>query len=164
LLVKSGAPNVVLLRDSKTSRTATGTFDYSDLNAYLLVVVGLAHPTSEELPSFDQLAEKGRVGKPIPLKEVMDLGKKEPMIMLPHTADLTKAMEVFGSGVHRIFVTEEGSSDLVGVLTQLSLVQFFWENRERFGNVDALYPQMIKDLHIGSNTVLAIKLVLSQIM
>ncbi|KAF2470356.1 uncharacterized protein BDR25DRAFT_34242 [Lindgomyces ingoldianus] len=156
LLVQSGAPNVVLLRENPGSRTATGTFDYGDLNAYLLLVVGLAHPTESDVASFDELAKKGREGKPIPLKDIKDLGKKEPLITLPSTADLTKAMEVFGSGVHRILVVEESSTNVVGILTQLKLVQFFWENRQSFPAVDQLYPLLIKDVNIGSHSVYAI--------
>lgn len=157
LLVKSGAPNVVLLREDANTRHATGTFDYSDLNAYLLLVVGLAHPEEEDIASFDELAKKGREGKPIPLKDVKSVGgKKEPLITLPDTADLTKAIEVFGSGIHRVLVAKEGTTDVVGVLTQLRLVKFFWENRQSFPAVDQLYPQLIKDLNIGSKTVLAI--------
>jgi hypothetical protein len=148
---------VILLRESKETHAAIGTFDYSDLNAYLLLVVGLAHPSEEETESFDELAKKGREGKPIPLKDVKDLGKKEPLITLPHTADLTKAMEVFGSGVHRVLVAEENTTNVIGVLTQLRLVKFFWENRTSFPVVDQLYPQLVKDLRIGSQTVMAIK-------
>ena len=66
-------------------------------------------------------------------------------------------MEVFGSGVHRVLVVEEHTTTVVGVLTQLRLVHFFWENRQNFPAVDQLYPQLIKDLHIGSQTVVAIK-------
>lgn len=159
LLVKSGAPNVVLLRESKDTRAATGTFDYSDLNAYLLLVVGLAHPSEEEVASFDQLAKKGREGTPIPLKDVKDLGKKEPLITLPDTADLTKVMEVFGSGVHRVLIAEENTTNVIGILTQLRLVRFFWDNRASFPAVDQLYSQLIKDLAIGSHAVLAVKYV-----
>ena len=147
-----------MLRDTKDTRYATGTFDYSDLNAYLLLVVGLAHPDEEDVASFDELAKKGREGKPIPLRDVKEVGnKKEPLITLPHTADLTKAIEVFGSGVHRVLVAEEGTTDVIGVLTQLQLVKFFWENRRTFPDVDQLYPRLIKDLAIGSKSVLAIK-------
>jgi hypothetical protein len=155
--VKSGPPNVVLLRDSPDSRTASGTFDYGDLNAYLLLIIGLAHPSESETASFDELAKKGREGKPIPLRDIKELGPKTPLITLPHTADLTKAMEVFGSGVHRALIVEEGKTDVIGILTQLRLVQFFWDNRQSFPVVDQLYPQLIKDLHIGSPSVVAIK-------
>jgi hypothetical protein len=104
------------------------------------------------------LAKKGREGKPIPLRDVKEVGNsKEPLISLPHTADLKKAMEVFGSGVHRVLVVEEGTTDVVGVLTQLRLVKFFWENRQSFPDVDQLYPYLIKDLNIGSKNVVAIK-------
>lgn len=109
------------------------------------------------MASFDELAKKGREGKPIPLKDVKELGKKEPLITIPHTADLTKAMEVFGSGVHRVLVAEENTTNVIGVLTQLRLVRFFWENRQNFPAIDQLYPYLIKDLNIGSHTVYAIK-------
>ncbi|KAH9879792.1 cell separation during budding [Plenodomus biglobosus] len=157
ILVKHGAPNVVLLREDANTRHATGTFDYSDLNAYLLLVVGLAHPDEGDIASFDELAKKGREGKPIPLKDVKEVGgRKEPLITLPNTADLTKAIEVFGSGVHRVLVAEEGTTNVIGILTQLRLVQFFWENRQSFPAVDQLYPYQLKDLNIGSKSVLAI--------
>jgi hypothetical protein len=157
LLVQHGSPNVVLLRENTSTHHATGFFDYSDLNAYLLLVVGLAHPDEEDVASFDELAKKGREGKPIPLKDIKDLGKKETLVTLSETADLTKAMEVFGSGVHRVLVVKEGTTDVIGVLTQLRLVSFFWENRQSFPVVDQLYSQLIKDLDIGSKSVLAIK-------
>ncbi|KAF1843929.1 uncharacterized protein K460DRAFT_290233 [Cucurbitaria berberidis CBS 394.84] len=157
LLVKHGAPNVILLREDANTRHATGTFDYSDLNAYLLLVVGLAHPDQEDTASFDELARKGREGKPIPLRDVKEVGnKKEPLITLPDTADLKKAIEVFGSGVHRVLVAEDGTTNVIGVLTQLRLVKFFWENQQSFPAVNQLYPQLIKDLSLGSNNVLAI--------
>lgn len=119
--------------------------------------MGLAQPAEDEAASFDELAKKGREGRPIPLRDIKELGKKEPIITLPNTADLTKAIEVFGSGVHRLLVVEEGKSDVVGILTQLRMVQFFWDNRQSFPVIDQLYPQYIKDLHIGSSSVLAIK-------
>ncbi|CAN9289270.1 unnamed protein product [Alternaria alternata] len=157
ILVKHGAPNVVLLREDANTRHATGTFDYSDLNAYLLLVVGLAHPEEGDIASFDELAKKGREGKPIPLKDVKEVGgRKEPLITLDETTDLSKAIEVFGSGVHRVLVAEQGTSNVKGILTQLRLVQFFWENRSSFPGVNQLYSQLIKDLNLGSKTVLAI--------
>jgi hypothetical protein len=157
LLIASGSPNVILLREDETSSTAVGTFDYSDLNSYLLLVVGLAHPDEGDVKSFDELAKKGREGKPIPLKDVKDLGKKEPLITLPASADLTKAMEVFGSGMHRVLIVQDGTTNVVGILTQLRLLQFFWDNRQSFPVVDQLYPSLIKDLNLGTQSVIAIK-------
>jgi hypothetical protein len=121
--------------------------------------VGLAHPDESELASFDELAKKGREGKPIPLKDLKDIGKKEPLIMLPASADLTKVMEVFGSGVHRVLVVEDDTQNVVGILTQLRMVRFFWENRQSFPAVDQLYASLIKDLNLGSHSVYAIKYV-----
>lgn len=154
---------MVLLRDDASSLAATGTFDYSDLNAYLLLIVGLTQPPEDfDAALFEEIRNKGRQNEQIPLRSIKGLVRKEPLITLPHTADLTKAIEIFGSGIHRILVVQEGSTDVVGVLTQLRLVRFFWDNRQSFPRVDELYPELIKDLHIGSPTVLAIKYVLSR--
>ncbi|KAF2459506.1 hypothetical protein BDY21DRAFT_338418 [Lineolata rhizophorae] len=155
-LIGSGAPNVVLLRENSSTTAAIGTFDYNDLNAYLLLVVGLAQPDASHIQSFNELARKGREGKPIPLKEVKDLGRKEPLIMLPHTANLTKAVEVFGSGIHRIIIVKEHTSSVIGILTQLRLVRFFWENGRAFPSIEMLYEQSLKDLRLGSKSVIAI--------
>ncbi|TID14279.1 Ubiquitin-like modifier-activating enzyme [Venturia nashicola] len=154
VLITSGSPNVVLLRESKDTHAAIGTFDYADLNSYLLLVVGLAQP--EDRQSFKELAQKGREGRPIPLKDVKDLGKKEPLIVLPHTASLTKAAEVFGSGIHRLIVVKEGTQEVVGVLTQLRMVTFFWENGRHFESIEGLYQATLRELDIGSKEVFAI--------
>lgn len=120
-------------------------------------MVGLARPEASEIQSFNELAQKGREGKPIPLKDVKDLGKKEPLITLPHTASLTKAVEIFGSGIHRIIIVKEHSSDVIGILTQLRLTGFFWQNGRSFPSVDQLYPSSLRDLNLGSQQVIAIK-------
>ncbi|KAL9095519.1 MAG: hypothetical protein Q9165_002390 [Trypethelium subeluteriae] len=154
-----GPPNVVLIRENKDTRQAVDTFDYSDLNAYLLLVVGLARPDQEDVSSFNELAQKGREGKPIPLQDVKDLRKKEhkePFIRIPHTQTLTKAMEIFGSGIHRIIVVKEGTMDVVGILSQLRLVRFFYQHGRNFPAVDKLYSVGLKDLEIGSRNVIAI--------
>jgi CBS domain-containing protein len=156
-LTSSGGANVVLLHDNPESRVAIGTYDYDDLNAYLLLVIGLANPPQDVAGSFNELTKKGQEGKPIPLKDVKNLGKKEPLVTLPKTAKIPQAMEVFGGGVHRILIVEENTDNVIGILTQLRLVEFFWENRTNFPVVDQLYPQLIKDLNIGSRSVIAIK-------
>lgn len=153
LLIKSGAPNVVLVRESTKTRTAIVTFDYSDLNAYLLLVLGLTVPDEKA----GQLADRARAGDAIPLKDLLDhLGVKELPTFLPHTADLTRAMEVLGGGSHRLIICKEGTSEVIGVLSQLRLVRFFWENHQNFAATEALYALSLKELKLGGQQVLSI--------
>ncbi|KAI7144392.1 hypothetical protein KC347_g615 [Hortaea werneckii] len=153
LLIKSGAPNVVLIRESTKTKTAISTFDFSDLNAYLLLVLGLSQP--DDLAS--KLAERARAGEAIPLSDAMDhLRAREEPAFLPHTATLTRAMEVLGGGAHRVLINKEGSSETIGILTQLRLVRFFWENHKNFAATEALYARSLKDLQLGAKEVLAI--------
>ncbi|KAI9834242.1 MAG: hypothetical protein M1819_003080 [Sarea resinae] len=155
LLIESGAP-VILIRRTSEEQSAVGTFDYSDLNAYLLLVVGLARPEEDQIESFQELAKNAREGNKIPVKDVKDLGKKEPLVTLSSTESLTKAVEIFGSGVHRIGIVEEGTTNIIGILSQLKLVKFLWQNTGSFPVIDQLSQQYLKDLGIGSKQVIGI--------
>ncbi|KAI9707667.1 MAG: cell separation during budding [Candelina mexicana] len=157
LLIDSEAP-VVLIRESPNSKTAIGTFDYSDLNAYLLLVVGVAKPEEGQVSSFKELVNKAMLHDKIPLRDIKDLelGKKEPFVTLSRAENLMKAVEIFGSGIHRILIVEEGTTQITGILSQLTLVKFLWENGRSFPAIDQLYPQHLKDLAIGSMVVIGI--------
>ena len=78
---------------------------------------------------------------------------------MPHNADLTKAVETFGGGVHRIVIVGEGTNDAVGVLSQGRLVKFLWENGRSFPIIDQLYPQSLRELGVGSQNVISVKYV-----
>ncbi len=148
----------MLIREREGS-PVIGTFDHRDLNAYLLLVVGLSRPDSddEHAQDFMQLARRAREGKPIHLREIQDLSKKEPLTFLDEDADLLKAIETFGRGVHRVVVRDESTNQATGVLSQSRLVRFLWENGRSFPVLDQLYTQHLRDLKIGSNDVVAIK-------
>lgn len=75
-----------------------------------------------------------------------------------------QAVEIFAGGVHRILITREGGSgngsgfgEVVGVLSQLRLVRFFWENGKNFPAIEGLYASSLQDLQMGSKSVWAIK-------
>lgn len=135
------------------------TFDYRDLTQYLLFATGQLYPDEEHLSIFQTLAKKAQQGDTIPLQDAKSLGNKEPFVTLPHTADLTKAVETFGGGVHRIVVVKEGTSEAIGILSQVRLVKFLWENGASFPIIDQLYPQNISQLCIGSQHLISIKYV-----
>lgn len=155
-MINSGA-HVLLVRHRKDERSAHATYDYRDLTQYLLFATGQLQPDEEHFPIFTSLAKKAQAGHVIPLRDAKGLGNKEPFITLPSNAYLTHAIEVFGGGVHRIVIVEEGTDNVVGILSQLRLVKFLWENGRNFPIIDRLYPQTIKDLGIGSQQAISIK-------
>lgn len=150
----SGAP-VLLIRDGNSP--VIGTFDYRDLNSYLLMVVGLAQPDAENIHDFAELTQKAREGKAIPLRDIKDWGKKEPLAFLPGNADLVRAIETFGRGLHRIVVVDQAKETVTGLLSQSGLIRFLWEHGRHFSGLEQLYSQYLRDLKIGSNSVIAIK-------
>ncbi|BAE56983.1 gamma subunit of 5'-AMP-activated protein kinase [Aspergillus flavus] len=156
VLIDSDAP-VLLIRETPEHKTAVGTFDYSDLNAYLLLAAGLTQPDENTRASYDQLARKAKEGIKIPLKDVKDLGRKEPLTTLPASASVMAAVETFGGGVHRVVVVDERKqNEVVGIFSQFRLVKFLWENGRSFPVIDQLYPQALRDLRIGSRDVICI--------
>ncbi|KAL9015921.1 MAG: hypothetical protein Q9185_006711 [Variospora sp. 1 TL-2023] len=155
LLINSGA-HVLLVRHHKDERAAHATYDYRDLTQYLLFATGQLHPDEEHFPIFTSLAKKAQAGHPIPLRDAKSLGNKEPFVTLPATANLTHAIEAFGGGVHRIVIVEEGTDNVVGILSQLRLVKFLWENGRNFPIIDSLYSSSIRELGIGSQQTISV--------
>lgn len=119
--------------------------------------MGLANPEGEQVDVFDALAKKAREGVSIPIRDIQTLAKKSALVTLPESADLSKAIEHFGSGVHRILVCKDGTTEVIGILSQLKLVKFLWDNGSSFPAIDALYPMSLKDLQIGTPQTIAIK-------
>lgn len=155
VLLKSASNNVVLIQEQGLDGTAVSTFDHNDLNAYLLVVVGLAHPTDDLVALYDSIAKKAQANESIPLRDIQPICRKEALVILPANEDLAKAIEVFGSGIHRVLVTNSGG-EVIGVLSQLRLVEFFWNEGVNFRVIDDLYPRLMRDLAIGSQQVIAV--------
>ncbi|KAF8423887.1 hypothetical protein EV426DRAFT_533734 [Tirmania nivea] len=147
----------VPIRKSPTDVSVCGSFDYSDVSAFLLLIMGVYQPEDEEdIPSFQDLARKARAGSSIPVKLVKDLGKKTPLVTVPESEGLARVVEFFGSGVHRIAVVKEGTDQVVGILSQLQLIEFCWEHGRSFPSIDQLYPCTLRDLNIGSTRVISI--------
>lgn len=142
--------------DAESNGTAVSTFDYNDLNAYLLVVVGLAIPDEENGTLYDDIAKKGREGAPIPLRDIQSFCRKQSLVTLPSDETLDRAIEMLGGGIHRILVSDSSGST-VGVVSQLKLIEFFWSEGVHFPNIEGLYPSQLRDLGIASKHVLAVK-------
>lgn len=149
---------MVLIRESTDGTEAVGAFDYDDLIAYLLLVTELAFPVDAADDQIADVLKRARSHQAIPLTDIKYLlGRKEPPAFLDHTATLTKAVEIFGSGFHRIIVKAQGTNNVVGILSQLRLVRFFWENIKSFGVLESMHSRIVKELDIGSHSVMSIK-------
>ena len=124
------------------------TFDYSDLTAFLFMVVGVIDPShfsSGSGASFQDLVKKAREGDhTIPVKLVGDIGVKDPFITLPESDMLSRAVEIMASGVHRVAITRSSTTkDVVGVISQRDVMKFFWENVRSFVDLEPLYQKTV---------------------
>ena len=136
-----------MIRENASSTQPIATFDYNDLNAYIQVVVGLAHPPEDLVALYDDVVKKAQARISIPLREIQPICRQESLI------------EVFGSGIHRLWVTNH-AGQVIGILSQLKLMEFFWNEGINFPVIDDLYPRLIRDLGLGSQQIIAVKLVI----
>lgn len=147
----------MLVRNSSSDKVAISTFDYSDLNAYLLVVIGMANPDPEHVAACQSIAQRAQERVAIPIRDVLPVCHKEPIATLTYNDDLLAAIEIFGSGARRVVVTNPNGTEVVGVISQVHLIQFFWNEAVNFPQIDRLYASTLRDLRIGSQEIIAIK-------
>jgi flagellin-specific chaperone FliS len=155
VLLKNSLSGVALIREDASTNKPVSTFDYNDLNAYLLVVVGLASPPEDLVTIYDDIAKKSQARESIPLRDIQPVCRKESLVCLQGDELITKAIEVFGSGIHRILITNT-YGEVVGILSQLRLLEFFWNERVNFRAIDELCPSLLRDLGIGSQQIIAV--------
>ncbi|TQV98344.1 Cystathionine beta-synthase, core [Cordyceps javanica] len=154
MLLKSPT-NVVLVRDSLTSNSVNSIFDFSDLNAYLLLVVGLAKPAEHQIVLFNDIITKAQQNERIALRTLQPMFCKEATVQLDAGSSLAQAIEILGSGIHRIIITDL-SNHVIGVMSQLRVVDFFWNEGVNFPTIERLYPVMLRDLGIGTQKTISV--------
>lgn len=143
------------MRDNPSDRVATATFDYSDLNAYLLVVVGLSKPEPDHVELYNKIISQAREGRSITVRQIQPLCRQDPLVAVPSNGKLSQAIEILGSGIHRLLVSNS-LGDVVGIMSQLRLVDFFWNEGVNFPTIERLYPVLLRDLGMGTQQIISI--------
>lgn len=142
----------LLLRQSPSDSSVSRTFDYTDLTAFLLMVLGVTdptHPSNMSAASFQDLVKKAREGDHnIPVKLVGDIGIKDPFITLPQSETLARVVEIMASGVHRVAVTRDDTKEVIGVLSQRRVIKFFWENVRSFVDLEPFYNKTVRPFYL----------------
>jgi hypothetical protein len=147
---------VVLVREEASASNPIFCFDYNDLNAYLLTVVGLSRPDNYQATLFHDIMIKAQGGARISLREIQALCSREAIIKLNSDVNLSQAIEKLGSGIHRVLVTES-TGNVIGIISQLRMVEFFWNEGINFPTIDQLYPVTVQDLGIGGQPIISVQ-------
>lgn len=155
LLLKSPT-NVVLVRESAASKVAISCFDYSDLNTYLLIVVGLTKPDGQQFVLFNDIMSKAQQGMKISLREASPIFGREALVKIESDSSLSQAIEILGGGIHRVIVTDS-AGQTQGVMSQLRVADFFWNEGVNFPTIDRLYPVLLRDLGAGAHHAISVK-------
>lgn len=145
------------IKDVKTKQIKE-TFDYSDLIAYLLLVLRKIEPVDQSKDTLDTVAN-ARSGKPVPVTFAAEkLGVKNQFHTLKSSATILDAVNILGNGVHRLAITNENKdNEVVGILSQRRLIRYIWENGRLFKSLEPLFHQSLQELGLASDrTILSI--------
>ncbi|KAH7583195.1 Protein SDS23 [Nakaseomyces glabratus] len=119
------------------------TFDYNDLNSYLLLVLNKITINNK------QVTQDCQNGKPVAVGDIVKLTPKNPFYKLPETENLSTVMGILGSGVHRVAITNPEMTQIRGILSQRRLIKYIWDNARSFGTLEPLLNSSLQDLKIG---------------
>lgn len=132
------------------------TFDYADLNAYLLMLMGFVEPTDEN-EEVRKMLQNARAGSAVPVKFVARLGSKNELMTLKSTDTIGAAVSILGTGVHRIAVADANDPNiLVGILSQRRIIRFIWENGRRFKSLEPFFQTKLSEVGITAKKVMSI--------
>lgn len=146
------------------------TFDYSDLNTYLLLIMNkitLAQLATNELYSdkdprekqeiIANLIAKAKRGEPVPVDFIVKLHPKNPFLKFLELDTLFKIVEAMGNGQHRIAIhNPRKPEEITGILSQRRLIKYMWENARRFPGLQLIFNLTLQELKIGLTTPITI--------
>lgn len=119
------------------------TFDYNDLNSYLLLVLNKIQVNNAKV------TEDCQNGKPVPVGEIVKLTPKNPFYKLPENETLPTVMKILGSGVHRVAICNPEMTFVKGILSQRRLIKYLWDNAKQFTSLESLFNYSLQDLQVG---------------
>lgn len=119
------------------------TFDYNDLNSYLLLVLNKINVNNKKITQDCQN------GKPVPVGEIVKLTPKNTFYKIPENDNLINIMKILGSGLHRVAITNPEMTFVKGILSQRRLIKYLWDNVSKFKILDFFLNYSLKDLQIG---------------
>ncbi|KAH7099682.1 hypothetical protein BKA62DRAFT_283016 [Auriculariales sp. MPI-PUGE-AT-0066] len=102
-----------------------GLFDYADVNAFL-VLASNSHNlrpfelADQRIAEILSCAKKGHV----PVRLVINLSEKNPLVIVPRSAELLALLGVFSRGTHQVIV-EDDDQTLLGIVSDMRLVTWF---------------------------------------
>ncbi|OBZ85115.1 Protein SDS23, partial [Choanephora cucurbitarum] len=136
-----------------------GMFDYGDVIAYILLVLHLKPGQDDRVDpdafEIKDIVQRALRGQKVPVGMASDLSRKNPFYSILEEATLLSALEIFAYGTHRVsMLNPEG--DISGILSQSTVVNYLYENRKQFPEIDQAMNKTIRELKLGDAPVIGV--------
>ncbi|KAF9482286.1 hypothetical protein BDN70DRAFT_904772 [Pholiota conissans] len=131
LLLKEDIPCLAVRSRTPESTTGNpfhGLFDYADVNAFLTLAATRHTFLPDDLRGnarIDDIVAAAKAGR-VPVHLVSNLSEKNPIEVLPQTANLVSLLEVFSRGTHRAIIqSSTNPQEFVGLVSDRRLLSWF---------------------------------------
>ncbi|KAJ3182626.1 cell separation during budding [Geranomyces variabilis] len=139
----------------KDKNLYAGMFDYRDVVTYVLV--GLSKDTPIDASAsmeFKELVRLARSHEPVPAKLAADISQRNPFYSVIEQTHLLQVAALFSSTIHRVAVMNDAG--LRGIISQSTVIQYLYKNIEKFPDVQSVFAKSIKELGLGTKSVIAV--------
>ncbi|KAJ3168839.1 cell separation during budding [Geranomyces variabilis] len=132
-----------------------GMFDYRDVVTYVLVGLSKDAPMDASASmEFKELVRLARSHEPVPVKLAADISHRNPFYSVMEQTHLLQVAELFSSTIHRVAVMND--TGLKGIVSQSTVIQYLYKNIEKFPDVQSVFAKSIKELGLGTKSVIAV--------
>jgi len=134
----------------ETTKEFVGLLDMKDFVAYILYLFsGKGHPVHCNKESCEKnKSSEGSLDLAVVGGDLVDYSRRNPFIPIPDDSCLGHAMkEIANRELYRMPVVSKHNNELVGMLSQSTIVQYLVQNKEKLTDV---VKQSIQELQVGA--------------
>ncbi|KAF8333768.1 hypothetical protein F5887DRAFT_893072 [Amanita rubescens] len=117
--------DILCLAVKNPSNEFIGLFDFADLNAFLTLAATRHTLLPEDIRDhvrINQIVSAAKAGK-VPVQLVSNLSEKNPLQVLPDTANILDLLKLFSLGTHRVLI--KSTTEYLGIVSDTKLLSWF---------------------------------------
>ncbi|BFZ56368.1 cell separation during budding [Savitreella phatthalungensis] len=134
------------IRSSPDDARLVRTFDYSDLCAFLMMILDVDRDYPED---FQDTIRAARAGTAVPVYKISDLGFKDAFTTVQQTEQLGLVAKMLGTGLARVGVVD-AQDNVIGVVSARVLLTFIFDNLSSFDSLRKLHANTVQDLNLDT--------------
>ncbi|KAI8926195.1 hypothetical protein BC831DRAFT_457344 [Entophlyctis helioformis] len=139
------------------TQSYVGLIDFRDIVSLLLLGIRKDIMMDSDSKPVQAIVAAAQAEQSIPVRLATDLSSRNPLHRVQPAAPFMDLIRVFGSGIHRILVIEDGEAvQARGLVSQMTGIKYIWAHYEEHAALTELFGKTIKDLKLGTKSIMSV--------